>query len=592
MMTKVSTLYVFTAMLCVASLMAPSMGARPKKMGVLADEGFSWLECEEFIDHIEAIGAVAGINFSPRSITGYSAKMCNMVFKHAKRSDGFIDTIVNLGTYAKGRKLTDFKFSDPLEDVASTRRSLQLASTCTHTFGQSTPGPLSPATAILECNQTCFLDPCIPSFLLATISVDSDGDQVGPLETYEEIVPVYGRGLGYDVSTAVLRASEIVNLWSGCNQDRTGPEEYADILDLETDARDWRKSEEKECEFQADDVEVPETCVDVPQPGRVLCAIYVAILKLIEVIFEALHEQADYQNRLVQAAEINAAWVHSENLLDKQCAIFDQVVCRCVEEEGTGQGCDGLDSNCNGEIDDCDEDTIAPVIDLTNSLSACVNGEWFTSEQDALDCIDRTISVEDDCHAISMTVNRTAGICNDSTITITATDYCNNTASAIIQVLIDDDGPPQVNCTILQGIEIIPSTEPTVYTDGELEVITSDACGNYMDNKINVTVQVYGNEIVDFDDFQMALFNENGTLFLATGIAETNNGKNRAKVADPKLPDGRVYTARVTAVDPAGLSSSNTCSLTVLRPNEKNQNPVLITLSNKRFHLTSYSTTQ
>jgi hypothetical protein len=96
------------------------------------------------------------------------------------------------------------------------------------------------------------------------------------------------------------------------------------------------------------DVAVTWTCIDILQPSaRVICVVVLGALKILLFTEELPIEDTNFQDGLVQS-KINAAWIHSENLLDKHCPTFDQNVCRCREQSnGRGQGCGWIDTNCN-----------------------------------------------------------------------------------------------------------------------------------------------------------------------------------------------------------------------------------------------------
>ena len=65
------------------------------------------------------------------------------------------------------------------------------------------------------------------------------------------------------------------------------------------------------------------------------------ILSLCCLYLQTFYDKANYQDSLVDGAEIEAAYEHSRNLLHKQCAIYDQVVNRCAVNLGIRSGCDG-----------------------------------------------------------------------------------------------------------------------------------------------------------------------------------------------------------------------------------------------------------
>jgi hypothetical protein len=92
---------------------------------------------------------------------------------------------------------------------------------------------------------------------------------------------------------------------------------------------------------------------------------YVALSIVINSLDTVLN-QADYHDSLIDGAEIEAIYENTRQLLDGSAAIYDEVVCRCVENMTTvsdtdltitspvrrGMGCNGQDDNCDQSIDD------------------------------------------------------------------------------------------------------------------------------------------------------------------------------------------------------------------------------------------------
>jgi hypothetical protein len=75
------------------------------------------------------------------------------------------------------------------------------------------------------------------------------------------------------------------------------------------------------------------------------------LLKTAKLAFGTILEQADLHEGLIDAAEIEAIYDNTRQLLDGSAAIYDEVVCRCVEEPLRGYGCDSADNNCNQFVD-------------------------------------------------------------------------------------------------------------------------------------------------------------------------------------------------------------------------------------------------
>jgi hypothetical protein len=59
------------------------------------------------------------------------------------------------------------------------------------------------------------------------------------------------------------------------------------------------------------------------------------------------------------------------------------------------QGCDGIDQNCNGKVDECEEDQVHPTIKLTQPMPTTP----FVDIKSARDFLEQSINVMDDCAA-------------------------------------------------------------------------------------------------------------------------------------------------------------------------------------------------
>jgi hypothetical protein len=170
-----------------------------------------------------------------------------------------------------------------------------------------------------------------------------------------------------------------VDIWSGCPRDRTSANVVGQLVDDLLIEAGVLLALGLICAVIPYDIDFCflTACVDFPHPGKVVCAVAQGVAQALVQSFVVLKERADFQDALVDGAEIEAAYEHTGNLLHKQCATFDQAVCRCVEDAKAGQGCDGLDSNCNDLVDDCDEDKKAPEVFIEDSLCKCSSGAWF-----------------------------------------------------------------------------------------------------------------------------------------------------------------------------------------------------------------------
>lgn len=406
-------------------------------------DDYSWLTCDEFLDHAAAINRAFHVR-DPRRVTGYSSKSCHRVFQQAQEH-GAVHSIVNLGSFFRKHSWKDMKKGTTLPDVASEmkargnlrkpkgsnsdqhgHRHLQFSPTstvsdptCDAPYGQGNPGIGSDATAILPCpdpldlTDACPHVPCINTDdgYLKVTDVELGASNLSPnddvFQSYEEWIPAYGGNSPYRDATASING----NYWNGCERDRTDADPVGELLVETVIYALLVLTTDGICDAIEDDFEIPVVCQDLPNPFKVGCEIAKAVTKGILLGLETAAAQIEFQDGLVDGAEVEAAYEHTKNLLDKQCAIFDQSVCRCIEESDTvnavtvdlglrrGSGCDGKDSNCNNLIDECDEDIVPPDIDIDDALCHCSN-VWFPNSQEVEACVRMSTTIEDDCQNI------------------------------------------------------------------------------------------------------------------------------------------------------------------------------------------------
>ena len=255
-----------------------------------------------------------------------------------------MDHIVNLSEFVQGseyqanRKLSK---NTKVPDVAGHLRRRHLETLALTKVRQQQQQLFSPVHRDLQAStiETC---PSGNSTTLICKPADPDG-------LYDFKKPAYGGGGGYDAAVASVRGGPF---WDGEPSSRTDTDGYAVnllVLASFTLANDLA---DIGCGSIDDDIDI---CIffvniEVPNPFRIICEIANGILSGIALSFETIKAQLDFQDSRVNGAEIEAAYEHTNNILHKQCAIFDQVRCKVAENPGFGSGCDGIDTNCNGNV--------------------------------------------------------------------------------------------------------------------------------------------------------------------------------------------------------------------------------------------------
>jgi hypothetical protein len=111
-----------------------------------------------------------------------------------------------------------------------------------------------------------------------------------------------------------------------------------------------------------------------------------------------------------------------------------------------GYGCDGIDNDKNGEVDECGEDTFGPLID-TSAAFALSRNTWSTNTGGVLDFISGTTATEDDCGLAPLTNAKLLSACDASTVTLVVLDRCENQAVAEVPVFFDAR-PPEVDIEV------------------------------------------------------------------------------------------------------------------------------------------------
>ena len=187
--------------------------------------------------------------------------------------------------------------------------------------------------------------------------------------------------------------------------------------------------------------------------------------------------------------------------------------------------------------------------------------------------------------------------CGASIVTINATDYCGNHATATVPVQIDS-APPTAMCSFGGSTTAFATTSVLAKQmyDVSFEYDATDACGK----PIQVDVQVFSSERegqfsgpVVYRHNMAILYNDktlpnNKTKMLLQHhiCPKPTNGQC---VKDLKVQDARLYTAHVTATDAAGLVTVEECTLTILPVDPVTFNDIDTTQSTQRHLIAQYA---
>lgn len=126
--------------------------------------------------------------------------------------------------------------------------------------------------------------------------------------------------------------------------------------------------------------------------------------------------------------------------------ILDIVTCKVVPTLRVGSGCDGLDSDCDGTIDNCSEDVFAPVLHVDQAVTQ----PWYGSVAEAVEAVESATLAVDSCQAVSVSTSPT-GTCGAVDVLVTATDACGHETSLVVPVRVDGVAPVVAIPDTLEG---------------------------------------------------------------------------------------------------------------------------------------------
>ncbi|MCH7872171.1 MAG: hypothetical protein IID33_10780 [Planctomycetes bacterium] len=249
----------------------------------------------------------------------------------------------------------------------------------------------------------------------------------------------------------------------------------------------------------------------------------------------------------------------------------------------SGHGCNGIDENCDGEIDECAEDTFGPVVFIDHSVTlTCYDDATKAAEAVAL-----AVKAWDDCQNVTIDPPVVNGAECDVTVAVTVTDDCGNPTTATTTVRIDGNGPtiiidPGVNApgvcyssvdeaeqavltaaTITDNCDALEDLDIKVHSSVtecmlRVRIDVTDTCGNETTAAVTVRVDTHL-PAVDIEELMLGFRGE--VLAFQTPVCyETVAQAEAAVLAVTQFADNCTASETLTT---SVSSAGDPCSLTV-----------------------------
>ena len=259
---------------------------------------------------------------------------------------------------------------------------------------------------------------------------------------------------------------------------------------------------------------------------------------------EFVLEACAAQDAAVNAAEIEAGYENTKIIIDALC-------CVTVDQQRKIQGCNGQDDDCDGTIDECDEDVFGPAVFVDPSVA----GSCFADAAEAQAALQAATNATDDCGAIGpVTVDLSDTDC-DATATIAVADDCGNQTQLADSVSFRIDGEaPTVTCDVTIDTLFPPNLS---YTDVGFSYTAVDNCAGELEIAVKVTSDEQttlppGKGMASPFPDAVVLKTVDGTI---VGVHVRNERG--------MLSDGRVYMIHVYATDSCGNVGYAACTVSV-----------------------------
>lgn len=265
-----------------------------------------------------------------------------------------------------------------------------------------------------------------------------------------------------------------------------------------------------------------------------------------QFVLDACQELTDQ----VDSAEIEGVYENSKIIIDALC-------CVSVDQQRKIQGCNGQDDDCDGTIDECDEDTFGPSVFVDPSIQ----GACFDSAAEAEEALAAATNANDDCGDIEPIDIELSGTECDVDATISVSDDCGNETELPTAASFRIDGEaPTVTCSVTIDTLFPPNL---MYTDVGFSYTAEDNC----DGPLEIDVKVTSDEQTTLPpgNGKASPFPDAAILKKIDGTIDGVLLRNERGM----LSDGRVYTIHVFATDQCGNVGSAACTVVVQSADDK-----------------------
>ena len=247
-----------------------------------------WLSCDDFMAGLESLSKAAG-HKPPRKLTTRSTFACTQLMHVLGRDHpNFVPAIINMGKFYESRSFDPMVSSKEIvPDVASDLIRRRRYGSSTRNLKQD--DGTGDHKEILQCGDPeygqdeCPHDPCLPEFLIPDDEF-TDPTKGDYSKTYNEFDPDYG-----GCCAEMLLIDEV---WSGNDVDRTNENKVGTILISSIAAVATATLNEYICAPIEDDLVnkcvVPPAPLPVPNPAKIICHVFLAILQTTQLTLEYL----------------------------------------------------------------------------------------------------------------------------------------------------------------------------------------------------------------------------------------------------------------------------------------------------------------